>query len=99
MYSTLGLLQALGDLRKSGVRAEVVVVGFDTSLELIEALQGGTIDALISQRPHRMGYLAVETTLKHLRGEPVEPRIDTGVELVTRERLEEPEIRELVGLE
>jgi ribose transport system substrate-binding protein len=99
LYSTIGLLEALSDLRKSGVQAEVVVVGFDTSPELIEALQGGTIDALVSQRPHRMGYLAVETTLRHLRGEPVEPRIDTGVELVTRERLEEPEIRKLVGLQ
>ena len=35
-----------------------------------------------------------------VNGEKVEPRIDTGVELVTRERLEkEPEIRKLVGLE
>ena len=34
------------------------------------------------------------------RGEKIEPRIDTGVELVTRERLEkEPEIRKLVGLQ
>jgi ribose transport system substrate-binding protein len=92
-------LEALNDLRKSGVQAKVVVVGFDTSPKLVEEMQDGTIDALISQRPHRMGYLAVETTLKHLRGEKIEPRIDTGVELVTRERLEkEPEIRKLVGL-
>jgi hypothetical protein len=34
-----------------------------------------------------------------LRGEKIEPLIDTGVELVTRERLEnEPKIRKLVGL-
>jgi ribose transport system substrate-binding protein len=99
LYSTLGLLEALNDLRKSGVQAKVVVVGFDTSPKLVEELQNGTIDALVSQRPHRMGYLAVETTLKHLRGEKIEPRIDTGVELVTRERLEkEPEIRKLAGL-
>jgi hypothetical protein len=35
-----------------------------------------------------------------LRGEKVEPRIDTGVEMVTAERLKnEPEIRKLVGVE
>jgi ribose transport system substrate-binding protein len=47
-----------------------------------------------------MGYLAVETLIRHLRGETVDPIIDTGVELVTKERLEnDPEIRKLVGLE
>lgn len=99
LVSTMGLLEALKDLRKSGVQADVVWVGFDTSPKLIEELQAGTVDGLVSQNPLRMGYLAVETTLKHLLNEKVEPRIDTGVELVTRERLEkEPAIRKLVGL-
>lgn len=99
LVSTMGLLEALKDLRKSGVQADVVWVGFDTSPKLIEELQAGSVDGLVSQNPLRMGYLAVETTLKHLRGEEVAPRIDTGVELVTRERLEnEPAIRKLVGL-
>jgi ribose transport system substrate-binding protein len=99
LISTAGLLEALKDLRKSGVQADVVFVGFDTSPKLIEELQDGNIDALVSQNPVRMGALAVETIVKHLRGEKIEPLIDTGVELVTRERLEnEPEIRKLVGL-
>jgi ribose transport system substrate-binding protein len=96
----MGLLEALKDLRKSGVEVDVVFVGFDTSPKLVQELQDGNIQALVSQRPHKMGSLAVETIVKHLRGEKIAPRIDTGVELVTRERLEkEPEIRELVGLE
>lgn len=94
----LGGLAALEDLRKSGVEVNVVFVGFDTSQKLLQALQAGRIDALVSQDPHHMGYLAVETLVKHLRGKPIEPLIDTGVELVTRERLEtEPRIRQLVG--
>lgn len=100
LLSTMGLLTALQDLRQSGVDVNVVFVGFDTSPNLIEELQNGGIDALVAQNPQRIGYLAVETLVKHLRGEEVEPLIDTGVELVTRERLEkEPRIRELVGLE
>jgi ribose transport system substrate-binding protein len=100
LYSTMGLLEALKDLRKSGVETDVVYVGFDTSTKLIEELQAGNINALISQNPRRMGFLAVETTVRLLRGEKVEPRIDTGVELVTSERLaNEPDIRKLVGLE
>lgn len=100
LHSTTGMLAALDDLRQSGVEVNALFVGFDTSPKLIEAIWKGTVNALVSQRPRRMGYLAVETLVKHLRGEKVEPLIDTGVELVTRERLEnEPEIRELVGLE
>jgi ribose transport system substrate-binding protein len=99
LFSTMGMLTALDDLMQAGVETDVVVVGFDTSPKLIEDLQHGKIDALVSQNPKRMGYLAVETLVKHLRGEKIEPRIDTGVELVTAERLEkEPAIRELVGL-
>jgi ribose transport system substrate-binding protein len=100
LYSTEGLLEALKDLRKSGVQMNVVFVGFDTNPKLIEEMIEGSLDALVSQKPQRMGYLAVETIVKHLRGEKVEPRIDTGVEMVTAERLKnEPEIRKLVGIE
>ena len=35
-----------------------------------------------------MGYLAVKTMVRHLRGEKVEARIDTGATLVTRENLD-----------
>jgi ribose transport system substrate-binding protein len=100
LYSTEGLLEALKDLRQSGVQTNLVFVGFDTNPKLIEEMNEGNLDALVSQKPHRMGYLAVETIAKHLRGEKIEPRIDTGVEMVTAERLKnEPEIRKLVGLE
>lgn len=100
IFSTLGMVEALDNLRQSDVEIDAVFVGFDTSPKLIEELQRGRIDALVSQNPRRIGYLAVETLVKHLRGEAVEPLIDTGVALVTRERLEnEPEIRVLVGLE
>jgi ribose transport system substrate-binding protein len=100
LTATLGAAAALDDLRKSGVDVVVVFVGFDTSPKLIEELQAGRINALVAQDPQTMGYLAVETLIRHLRGETVDPIIDTGVELVTKERLEnDPEIRKLVGLE
>lgn len=100
LYTTLGMAAVLGDLRKGGIEVNLKFIGFDTSPKLIKAVQEGKIDALISQSPKKMGYLAVETLVKHLRGEKVDKRIDTGVELVTKEKLEtDKEIRELVGLE
>lgn len=99
LTSALGMAAALDDLRKSDVEVGTVFIGFDTSPKLIKGLQEGKIEALVSQDPKRMGYLAVETVVKHLKGEEVEKEVDTGVELVTAERLEnEPAIRALVGL-
>ena len=99
LLSALGMSAALEDLRKSGVAVNAKFIGFDTSPKLIKGLQDGNIDALVSQDPKRMGYLAVETIVKHLRKEPIEAMIDTGVEVVTKERLQEEAIRKLVGLE
>ncbi|HOP76005.1 MAG TPA: substrate-binding domain-containing protein [Thermogutta sp.] len=97
--STLGMLAALDDLRKSGVKVNAKFIGFDFTPRLVEAIQQGDIDALIAQNPRKMGRLAVETLVSYLRGQQVPKYIDTGVEVVTRSRLEsDPAIRQLVGL-
>ena len=99
LTSALGMAAALDDVRKSNVEVNATFIGFDTSPKLIEGLQAGKIAALVSQDPQKMGYLAVETIVKIAKGEAVEKMVDTGVELVTQERLKnEPAIRALVGL-
>jgi ABC-type sugar transport system substrate-binding protein len=46
-----------------------------------------------------MGYLAVETLVKVIKGEKVPAVIDTGTVLVTKDKLEnDPAVRKLVGL-
>ena len=94
--STLGLL---GALRDNGLAAKVKFVGFDATPPLVEALQKGEIHALVAQDPQRMGYLAVQTVVKKLNGETVEPVIDTGVRLITQESLKDPEVRKFLNLE
>jgi ribose transport system substrate-binding protein len=83
-------------LKDNGWAGRVKFVGFDASDGLVAGLRDGAIDALVVQDPVRMGYLSVVTMVKHLRGEKVEPRIDTGVHLVTRDILDRPDIRQLV---
>ena len=83
-------------LQDSGWAGKVKFIGFDASEGLLAGLRGGAIEALIVQDPVRMGYLSVVSMVKHLRGEKVESRIDTGVHLVTRDALERPDIKQLV---
>ncbi|MEI6210901.1 MAG: substrate-binding domain-containing protein [bacterium] len=92
--TTFGMLRAL---QNAGLAGKVSFVGFDSSEKLVEALKKGEINGLILQNPVKMGYLGVKTLVAHLRGEQIEKRVDTGVGLVTRENMEQPEIKELLS--
>jgi ribose transport system substrate-binding protein len=92
--STQGMLLAL---RQTGLAGKKKFVGFDTSPALLSALNRGHIDALVAQNPGRMGYLGVTTAVKHLRGEKVDPLIDTGCVLVTKENQASAEVKAVIG--
>jgi len=97
--TSIGMLRALDRLAKQGITVEAKFVGFDASDELIRAVEAGAMEAIVVQDPYRMGRLAVETMISHLRGEAIEKRVDTGVTVVTRESLGEPAVRLLLGLD
>lgn len=82
--STHGMLLAL---RQQGLAGAKSFVGFDASPALEAALRQGEIAALVAQNPERMGYLGVAAAVAALRGEPVEPVVDTGCQLVTKDML------------
>jgi ribose transport system substrate-binding protein len=91
-----GALRAL----ESQARTDTVkMIGFDSADALIQGLEAGRIDALVVQNPHAMGYRGVVGAVTAIKGENVKARIDTGVELVTKDRLNSPEIRALIGSE
>jgi ribose transport system substrate-binding protein len=92
--SAIGMTKALRDLGLAG--GKVKMIGFDAGTPSVRDLQNGDVQALVVQNPLLMGYLGVMTMVKHLRGEKVEKRIDTGVVLVTRENMDQPEIKELL---
>ena len=91
--SAFGMLRAL---QGGGFAGSVRFVNFDASPRQIDALRAGEIDALIVQRPLQMGYQGVESAVKHLRGEEVPERIDTGVVVATGENMDDPEIHEVL---
>jgi len=87
--------KALRDIGKAG--GKVKLVGFDAGTQSVQDLKRGDAQGLIVQNPVRMGYLGVMTVMKHLRGETVEKRVDTGVTLVTSENIEQAEVKELIN--
>jgi ribose transport system substrate-binding protein len=92
--STIGMTKALKDLGKAG--GKVKMIGFDTGEQSLIDLKNGDVQGLVVQDPFRMGYLGLLALIQHLRGEPVEKRIDTGVQMVTPENMDDPAMKDLV---
>ncbi|HXE52305.1 MAG TPA: substrate-binding domain-containing protein, partial [Tepidisphaeraceae bacterium] len=92
--TTVGMLLAL---REAGMAGKVKFVGFDQTPPLIDALKTNELQALVAQDPFNMGYKGVETMVRHIKGEKVDLRIDTGVHLITGENLSTPEIQKLLN--
>jgi ribose transport system substrate-binding protein len=91
--STVGVVQAL---KQKGLAGKVVLVGFDSSPNLIEDLRAGAIDSLVLQNPYKMGYEAVKALVAKLDGQTPPRTVDTGVKLLTKENLDTPEMQQLL---
>ncbi len=92
--STAGMLLALQDVGKAG---QVKFVGFDSSESFVTAMRNGQLDGVVLQNPFEMGYQGVKTMVAHLRGETVQPRVDTGVTIVTPENLDDESSKALLN--
>jgi ribose transport system substrate-binding protein len=91
--SAAGMLLALQDIGKAG---KIPFIGFDSSQSFIDAMKAGQMQGTVLQNPFKMGALGVRTMVDHLRGLPVEKRVDTGVILVTPKNLDDPGSRDLL---
>jgi ribose transport system substrate-binding protein len=89
-----GMMRAIQD---AGRKDKIRFVGFDGSEKLVAGLAEGQVDALVLQSPVAIGDLSVRAMVKHLRGEPVEGRIDTGVVIATQENMSSPAIQALLS--
>lgn len=88
------MAMALRDIGRAGGR--VKMVGFDAGSKSIEDLKNGDIQGLVVQDPLGIGYESVLTMVKHLQGGKVERRIGTRVALITKENMEQQEMKELL---
>ena len=92
-YTTVGAARAID---QAGAADDVILVGFDSSMELIAYLEQGLLAATIIQRPFNMGYLAVVTANEVLRGNKPEALIDTGSIVITKENMYSEENEKLL---
>lgn len=85
-YDTLAL-KALKVIEEEGLK--IPVVGADGIMDMVKAIEAGTLTATVQQNPYDMGYLSVENALKAINGETVETRIDSGIDIITKDNAKE----------
>jgi simple sugar transport system substrate-binding protein len=83
----IGALEAIANANREP--DSIVVVGFDASPDEVAAIEAGTQDASVAQFPAKMGELGVDTVYKAVKGETIEPNVDTGTAIVTQENASE----------
>lgn len=90
------IVGAVRAVRQRNLGGKVILVGFDSSPDLVRSVKEGAIDSLVLQNPFRMGYDGVKTVVDKLAGKTPERRIDTGVKLLTKENMDTPEMQKLI---
>ncbi len=78
-------LGAVEALKGAGRLADVMVVGYDANPDAAASIMAGEMSASVAQNPRNMGALGVENALKVKKGEAIDPVIDTGTVLVTKD--------------
>lgn len=91
--SAIGVLNAVVEL---GMEGEIVVIGYDSGLQQIEAVRSGVMAGAITQNPIGIGYRTVEAAVMALRGEELPEHIDTGFFYYTAENIDDEEIAALL---
>ncbi|MBV9863880.1 MAG: substrate-binding domain-containing protein [Abitibacteriaceae bacterium] len=87
---------ALNAVRNRQLTGKVKIVGFDSAPTLTEGLTKGDIDSLVVQNPYKMGFEGVKAIVDNKGGKKVEPRIDTGVKLITKANMNDPDSKKLL---
>ena len=87
---------AYNGLKEAGKLNEVILVGFDSSAAMKEAIRNGEIAGAITQDPVGMGYKTVEAAVKLIKGEKVEEFIDTGCYWYDASNMDEDHIAPLL---
>ncbi len=73
--SIIGVLNAVTELDMAG---DIVVIGYDSGQQQMDAIREGTEAGAITQDPIGIGYRAVEAAVMAIQGEEVPLSIDTG---------------------
>ncbi|MDD4219258.1 MAG: ABC transporter substrate-binding protein [Sphaerochaetaceae bacterium] len=90
------IVGAYNGVREVGKIGKILLVGFDSSKALKDAIRDGEIAGAVTQDPVGMGYKTVEAAVKLYKGESVPKVIDTGAYWYDKTNMDEAHIAPLL---
>ncbi len=91
--SIIGVLNAVKELGKEG---QIVVIGYDSGKQQIDAITSGAEAGAITQNPVGIGYKCVEAAVMASKGETLNKVIDTGFFWYDASNVDSDEIKPLL---
>ena len=91
--SIIGVLNAVTEMDKEG---EIVIIGYDSGKQQIDAIKSGLQAGAITQDPIGIGYKSVEAAVKALAGEELPKEIDTGFHWFDSSNIDDDDIKALL---
>lgn len=85
-------LEETGEIQKDQIR----VVGWNASSLEVEYIEQGILDGTLTQSPYLYGYLGVRNAYKAYNGEIIDSYINTGINYVNSENLNDDNIQILI---
>jgi ribose transport system substrate-binding protein len=91
---------AMGALKASDSRnLDIPIVGIDGTSDALESISNGKLTATVAQKPYDMGYKGVENALKAIKGESVNKKINSGIDVITKNNSAKKmvEVKDILG--
>ena len=81
---------------EQGKAGDIVLMSYDADPQQVQDLKEGIYGTLIAQDPYQMGWLAVETLAKYLRGEitqdEITQHVTVGMAALTQDNINDPDL-------
>lgn len=91
--SIIGVLNAVKEL---GKEKKIVVIGYDSGKQQLDAIRAGVEAGAITQDPIGIGYKCVEAAVKAIKGETLPKTIDTGFHWYDSTNIDSADIKPLL---
>ena len=88
--SAIGVFNAVTEL---ALDDKITVIGFDSGKQQIDAIKSGKMAGAITQNPVGIGYETVKAAVAAVKGEKVDPIIDTGFFWYDQSNIDNEEIQ------
>lgn len=83
-------------VERMNLTGKVKVIGFDNTPKVIEYMDKGVIQAIISQNLFSMGYLGVKYAVDAINQKSIPKYVDTGSKIISRDTMYLPENQKLL---